>query len=364
MVKILIATGGTGGHIYPALAAAEELRRRGHEVAFIGVLGSAAATLQQRGFRLTAIRARGFVAKSLTQKFLSVLDMFVAVLACVREVLSYRPDVVVGFGGYSSFPAVLAARLMARRAMFHEQNVVPGEANRMLTSMVQRICVGFKGSLRYFPEGKAVWTGTPFRVAGNAIDRATAARKFGLDPEKKIILVFGGSQGARRINGCILEVLHNYEWARDWQVIHATGELALVEVLAGYSNLPNARYVRPFIENIDEAYAACDLAVTRAGAGTVTELGMLGVPAVIIPYLGAKNHQLANARILECAGSAAIIEEKSLSSDILGAKILKVSENKSSRRDFQETLKGEFRTDAALCLADEVEAIAGCKPGK
>ncbi len=357
MRKLLIATGGTGGHIYPALALAEEARSRGAEVCFIGSLGQAEEKIKARGFCSVSLRVKGFVAKSLWQKAAALAGLLGALFVSARAIWSFRPDAVVGFGGYSSFPAVLMARLLGRTAVVHEQNVVPGLANKVLSPVVQRVCVGFRDSLGYFSEGKAVWTGTPFRVSQAPINRDQAARAFGLDPAGKIVLVFGGSQGSKRINDCFLEVLQLCAWAKEWQIIHSTGKTELESTRLKYSALRNPSHVRAFIENIDVAYAACDLVVARAGAGTVTELGLLGVPAVLIPYPGANDHQLMNARVLARAGSAVIIEENSLSSDILGANILAMSKLNASRRDFQETLSEEFIPDPARRLADEVERL-------
>jgi UDP-N-acetylglucosamine--N-acetylmuramyl-(pentapeptide) pyrophosphoryl-undecaprenol N-acetylglucosamine transferase len=264
---------------------------------------------------------------------------------------------VVGFGGYSSFPTVLAARLLGRRALIQEQNVVPGLANRILSRLVLKVCVGFRDSVPLFPQGKAVWTGTPQRPMNSTIGRDAAARKFGLDPTDRIVLVFGGSQGARRINACFFEMFQQLPADRRFQVIHVTGTSDLAVYGPKYAALGRACFLRAFIDNIDEAYAAADVVVARAGAGTVTELGALGIPAVLIPYPGAKNHQLMNAKVLERLGAAVIIEEKSLSSQLLGDKIFSVLERKSSRRDLQENLHDEFLADPARRLVDEVERL-------
>jgi UDP-N-acetylglucosamine--N-acetylmuramyl-(pentapeptide) pyrophosphoryl-undecaprenol N-acetylglucosamine transferase len=270
---------------------------------------------------------------------------------------AYQPDIVLGFGGYSSFPTVLMARLMGRRALIQEQNVVPGLANRFLAKFVPAVCVGFRDSVQFFSKGKAVWTGTPQRPLNSTIDRQAAAQRFGLDPAKPTVLVFGGSQGARRINACFFEMFSALSDNRRFQVIHATGKNDFSVFEQKYAAFGRSCYVRAFIDNIDEAYAAADIVVARAGAGTVTELGVLGIPAVLIPYPGAKNHQVMNAKVLERSGAAVIIEEKSLSSQLLGDKIFTVLERKSSRRNLQEKLRNEFPADPARHLVDELERI-------
>jgi len=357
MAKVLIATGGTGGHIYPGLFTAREMGRRGFEVRFIGVLSTVQEKLCAEGFSCEVIHVRGFVSKSPLEVIGAAFLLIRAFFQCARVVAAYRPDVVIGFGGYSSFPTVMVARMFGRRAMIQEQNAVPGLANRILAQCVPVVCVGFRDSLRFFPRAKAVWTGTPHRPLNTSIERTAAARHFGLDPARPTVLVFGGSQGARRINACFFEMFSSLPEGRRFQVIHATGKKDIAEYERRYAALGAPSCVRAFIDNIDEAYAVADMVVARSGAGTVTELGVLGMPAVLIPYPGAKDHQLMNAKVLEKAGAAEIIEEKSLSSQLLGDKIFSVLERKSSRRDLQEKMRNEFPADPVRRLVDEAERL-------
>jgi UDP-N-acetylglucosamine--N-acetylmuramyl-(pentapeptide) pyrophosphoryl-undecaprenol N-acetylglucosamine transferase len=261
-----------------------------------------------------------------------------------------RPDVVLGFGGYSSFPTVMAASWRGVPAMIHEQNAVPGMANKVLAVVARRVAVGFKDALARFPRSKGVWTGNPVRPLDEGVPSEQARREFGLAPDKSTVLVFGGSQGSRILNTEAAAVLAGM----DVQVIHITGNDALQQVAQVYRATGVACVVQAYMDRIGLAYAAADLVIGRAGAGTVTELGVLGVPAVLIPYPGANDHQKYNARVLERLGMAVIIEEKSLRQDILRDKIFSILKQGSFRVEDHERSKDEFVTDGASRLCDEL----------
>ena len=357
MMKILIATGGTGGHIYPALVTAQELRRRGSQVVFIGAFGAAEEKIRDAGFECISIAARGFVSKGAVQKTAAACAMAVALCRCVGILRRVRPDAVLGFGGYSSFPAVAAGIMSGIPTMLHEQNALPGEANKFLGKFVRRVAVGFKDAARCFSSDKVVWTGNPLRPFDVSIARAAAHAELGLDPSLSTVLVFGGSQGSRAINGCVVEVFSDIPEGVDLQVIHITGKDDFSRVRDRYRALGVKALVREYMDHIALAYAAADLVVGRSGAGTVTELGLLGVPAVLIPYPGAQDHQKYNARVLERMGTASIIEEKSLRQGILRDKIfsqLKRDLDGISRAGNREKLKGDFVSDGAQRLCDEL----------
>jgi len=241
--------------------------------------------------------------------------------------------------------------------MLHEQNALPGRANRLLGRWVRRVAVGFKDAVRFFPPGKTVWTGNPLRPFDVSILRDKAHLDLGLDPLRSTVLVFGGSQGSRAINGHAPDVFSDIPDGVDVQVIHITGKNDFSSVRDRYRALGVTALVREYIDHIAGAYAAADLVVGRSGAGTVTELGLLGVPAVLIPYPGAGDHQKYNARVLERLGTALIIEEKCLRQDILRDKIfsqLRRDPSGSVRVQNREKLKGDFVCDGAERLCDEV----------
>ena len=350
MTKVLIATGGTGGHIYPALMTAQELRRRGHEAIFIGRFAATREKILAAGFACEEVAAKGFAARGLLQKVEALMVMARALASCARIIRRVRPDIVIGFGGYSSFPTMAAALCCGVPAMIHEQNAVPGMANRVLATAVRRVAVGFKDALARFPKGKGVWTGNPLRPLDEGVAPEQARREFGLAPDKNTVLVFGGSQGSRTLNTDAAMVLAGM----DVQVIHITGSADLGQVAQTYRTAGVACVVQAYMDRIGLAYAAADLVIARAGAGTVTELGVLGLPAILIPYPGANDHQKYNARVLERLGTAVIIEEKSLRREVLRDKIFSVLKRGSFRIQDHEKLKDEFVVDGAKRLCDEL----------
>ena len=321
MSRIFIATGGTGGHIYPGLATAQELRRRGFEIIFVGVLGAAEEKIKDAGFRCISIQAKGFVSKGLIDKLRSVLCMAGAFFQSLGALLKFKPELVLGFGGYSSFPVVMAAFLCRIPSMLHEQNVFPGSANKLLSKCARRVGVGFKEALEYFPADKTVWVGNPLREFDFSVSQVDAIETLGLDPLSRTVLIFGGSQGSRVFNQEVVKAFAQIPPGLRLQVIHITGRHDFVQVKERYAAYGVSALVREYMDQIATAYAAADLVIARAGAGTVMELGLWAVPAVLIPYPGARDHQKYNARILERLGMAAIIEEKSLRQDILRDKI-------------------------------------------
>jgi len=357
MTKILIATGGTGGHIYPALVTARELQRRGSEVIFIGVFGLSEEKIRDAGFECISIAASGFISRGVVQKIAALGAMCVALCRCIGIVRRLRPDAVLGFGGYSSFPAVAASILCGVPSMFHEQNAFPGEANKMLSRFVNRIAVGFKDAAPFFPSKKVVWTGNPLRRFDLSILRTEAHAQLGLDPSRSTVLVFGGSQGSRAINGQVVDVFADIPEGVSLQVIHITGKHDFDQVKDRYRTLGVKALVREYMDHMAVAYAAADLVIGRSGAGTVTELGLLGIPAVLIPYPGARDHQKYNARVLERLGTSSIIEEKSLRQGILRDKIfaqLRRDPDGSVRVRNREKLKDDFVSDGAERLCDEL----------
>ncbi|MFH0753161.1 MAG: undecaprenyldiphospho-muramoylpentapeptide beta-N-acetylglucosaminyltransferase [Candidatus Omnitrophota bacterium] len=356
MSRIFMATGGTGGHIYPGLVTAQELRRRGQEVCFIGVLGSAQERIREAGFDCISIQAKGFVSKGWLDKIRSLVSMISAFIPCAAALWRWRPSLVIGFGGYSSFPVVIAAFLFGIPSMIHEQNAMPGTANRILARLACRVGVGFKEAMAYFPAYKTVWVGNPLREFDLALSQQDALEALGLDPLCQTVLVFGGSQGSRVFNKEVVLAFSQIPPDMHVQVIHVTGRYDFAHVKAVYAAQGVRALVREYMDQIEIAYAAADLVIGRAGAGTVMEIGLWGIPAVLIPYPGARGHQKYNARVLEQLGMAEIIDEKCLRQDILRDKIFaQIRNNFSSGRRLinRKRLKEAFISDGSSRLADE-----------
>ncbi|NMC68988.1 MAG: UDP-N-acetylglucosamine--N-acetylmuramyl-(pentapeptide) pyrophosphoryl-undecaprenol N-acetylglucosamine transferase [Myxococcales bacterium] len=392
---ILLSGGGTGGHVYPAVAIAEALRRRWPEVrlVFVGTRGRAEeAIVPKLGFELRYVPASGMPALfdlAGQARFAATLARGIRAARGLLEEL--RPAAVVGTGGYASAPVLLAAvgavlpRARARRpaTFVHEQNAVPGKLNRLVGRRVDRVGVTFRESLRYFPEGRAVHTGYPLRVQIGATDRAEARRRLGLPAGAFVLLAFGGSLGARTINRGLAGALSRLLAEPDVVVVHGTGRYsgagydpaadtaAFVE-RAGLSPEARARYhPREFLDPIGDYYAAADLVVCRAGAGTLSEVQGVGLPAIVIPKRGLPgDHQTANARSLEQAGAARVLIEHPIDDPQAGRidavdpaelarLVLELRADAGARRTMGERARALHVAGAADRIAAEVAGLLG-----
>ena len=311
-MKIVVATGGTGGHIFPALQAACVLRDRGHEVIFAGALGLVEEKIKAEGFRAIPIKAGGLTRKSLT----GLADFSFLMLKAIRrsiEVLKQtQPDKVIGFGGYGSFPIVLSARLFNIPTMIHEQNVMPGKANRLLAKLVKKVAISFLETQNYLNPDKTVLTGCPCHHQSPSQSRENLFRKFSLKTDRPTILVLGGSQGSHKINEVFFDMIASWGKNVPVQAIHMTGTKDYSFYAIKYKDgfLPVKEF--EFIDPIEEAYGIADVVIARAGAATVSELGFFALPCILVPYPLADGHQKYNADVLVKAGLAKMIEQKDL----------------------------------------------------
>lgn len=322
MMRVIIAGGGTGGHVFPGIAIAEELREQGiaEEVVFVGTgHGLEARVVPREGYQLETLSGAGFVGKSVFRKAQAIwtlLRSFFEARAVLRRV---RPHLVIGVGGYASFSTVLAAHFRNIPTFIHEQNAVPGLANRQLARFVDAIAVTYQESMPYFPHEKTLLTGNPVRKNMLRVDRRSAQAVFQLDPERFTIFVFGGSGGARRINRAVVDALGLLTDIRDSiQFIHQTGEADHQETVEAYRTHGFTGVVVPFVYRMGEAYALADVVLCRAGATTLAEITAIGKPAVLVPYPhAASNHQELNARKLEDMGAARVMLDHELSGERL-----------------------------------------------
>jgi len=325
-MTILIVAGGTGGHLYPGIAIAQALQANASvgkpDVRFVvrrGDLGK--NVLEREGFAVHEIAGQGWPrtldGRLLTFPFKSVHGG----LQALRLLRQLKPRAVLGMGGYLTFPLLMLAAQRRIFTMIHEQNVVPGAANRWLSRWVSRVAVSFEESLTYFPSKKSWVSGLPVRAEIGTPDRRAARLKLGLAEDMPVILLFGGSLGARRLNQIALEAWASLIAAGErFQVLHITGEKNYAEVSALYRSIPVPAKVMAFCHEMAFAYAAANVVVCRSGASTVAELEAARRPAVLVPYPHATaNHQYWNALTLEKKGHASIIEEKNLTSASLQA---------------------------------------------
>jgi len=312
-MKVLIATGGSAGHIFPALAAAREFRTQGHDVALAGVFRDLNEYVRKENFEFTELSARGLNTRSLISAAISSIYMLKSLRESGIILKQISPDAVLGFGGYGAFPVVSTAVFSGIPTMIHEQNVRPGRANRLLSGWVSKIAISFDDSRPHFPKQKTVDTGYPvYRLDASVLTKAEAAAVFGLPSDRFTILVLGGSQGSQFINQCFLKTLTELKAKFPVGVIHISGHKDYPDVANAHRDQGYPFYVMPFGDNMAAAYQAADLVIARSGAGTVTEIAAFGLNAILIPYPHAQAHQRDNAQVLVRSERACMIEQKDL----------------------------------------------------
>ena len=306
-MRVILAGGGTGGHVIPALAIAQELKKEyAAEILFIGTpRGMENRLVPAAGFDLRLVQVGALKNVSLATRLRTTLDLPLAILKSWSMLGEFRPDVVIGVGGYASGPAMAAAILRGVPTIAFEPNVVPGFANRVVARWVSAAAVHFQETCRYFPNCRV--TGVPVRSAFSSIPPR-------LPGSQPTLLVFGGSQGARAINDAMIASLPGLrEKVPDLRIIHQTGERDYERVRAAYEQAGNRGDLHKFIEDMPGVFAQADLLVCRSGASTVGEITAAGRPAIFVPFpRAADNHQNVNARALEGTGAAVVIEESKL----------------------------------------------------
>lgn len=353
-MKILISTGGSGGHIFPALMTARVLRERGHTIVFAGSFGKNIIKVEQAGYECFEIPGRGFAWR----KFLPFLKATVGAILKANAVISrVDPDVVIGFGGYGSFAIVTAGILRAKPCMTHEQNVVPGKANKVLGFFVKRIAVSFDKASNHFSKKKIVFVGCPARPIKISENREGLLKGFGLVEGRKTILALGGSLGSHAINQEFVKAVAQLKDKYPLQVIHLTGAQDLEECQREYKKLGVLACVFGFTDEIDKAYSIADLVVSRAGAMTVTEIAAYGLPAIMIPYPYAGGHQRENAKVLCERRGAILLEQEQMLAGVLKLHMDDLLSSNLSKSDILKWRAGIYQPQAAVLLANEVEHL-------
>jgi UDP-N-acetylglucosamine--N-acetylmuramyl-(pentapeptide) pyrophosphoryl-undecaprenol N-acetylglucosamine transferase len=364
-MKILIAAGGSGGHIFPAIALGRALKADGKfaEVLFVG----SDKSLDRRLFEKERVRFSLLTANKLPYGLsLRIVPFAVKLLFDIAKsffiMLRYGPDVVIGFGGYVSFPVSAAAYALGVPRAVHEQNVVPGRANKVLFAIADKVAVSFEATFRYLDGNavRAVLTGNPVRAEIFKYDRTGGIRLFGLDPDKFTLLVIGGSQGAHALNEAFVGALLSMATKdRDGlQVIHITGTRDYEWVLKAYGDVGINHRVHSFIDRIEEAYAACDLVVTRAGASALSELALVGRPMILVPYPFAMSHQRENAAVFSGSGAAVSLDEGDRLSGAFKETILSLAGDRERLKKMAISARKLGLPDASQLLARMVCQMA------
>ena len=329
-MKAIIAAAGTGGHINPGIAIANEIKEKepNSDIVFIGTdRGLENDLVPRAGYELKTINAHGIERKITFQNFKNLYATFKSIGEAKKILENFKPDVVIGMGGYICVPTVIAAKKLNIPVVLHESNAFPGIAVKLFKKKADKILVGFEDAKKRLDNAEnVIVTGNPVKIKKLALtenEKNKVINDLGLNSNKPIVLVFGGSQGAKSINKSFIEIIVNKK-NKNYQIIWAAGpnqyneiKKQLAEVHLNIDEIENVKIV-PYIYNMEEVMNVCDLVVCRSGAMTITEVAVVGKPAIFIPFpFATENHQEYNAKVLENVGAAKIILDKDLNSEIL-----------------------------------------------
>lgn len=368
-LRVAIAAGGTAGHINPALALAEELRDRGDEVRFFGQPTRLEATLvPQAGFPFSPIDVTGF-DRSRPWTLVTALVRMRRAQGSLGALFAREgaPDVAVGFGAYVELPLINWCHAHGVPCVIHEQNSVPGLANKSSASKVRSVCVSFPAATEAFrdrvPAGtQVVITGNPVRRSVIGASRQEGRAAFGVPEDAEMLLVFGGSLGAKHLNEGVAALKDTLLSRPNLHVVHSTGKDGYEEVV-GLLNLSGEEarrwHVMPYIDDMGGALAAADLVLSRAGASSIAEIAALSVPSILVPYpFATADHQTTNARYLVDAGAATMLADDAVGTAAFGETLLGLVDDADRREAMRQAARGLGQDKAAASLADQVEAVA------
>ncbi|WCN38991.1 undecaprenyldiphospho-muramoylpentapeptide beta-N-acetylglucosaminyltransferase [Aneurinibacillus uraniidurans] len=360
-MNIVISGGGTGGHIYPALALIQEIKR--HEpdsrVLYIGTERGLEATLvPKEGVPFESVYITGFKRSLSFENVKTVMRFLKATSRAKKLIRDFKPDVVVGTGGYVCGPVVYAGHALGIPTLIHEQNVIPGLTNKFLSRYTERVAVTFEGSAPYFPAEKTVVTGNPRASEVVRANGEAGLASLGVPAGKKYVLIVGGSRGAKAINDAVIQLVPHLHEHADYHIIYVTGEVHYEQTIKAIGDVPPNMTIRPFIYNMPEVLAGIDLIVNRAGASFLAEITALGLPSILIPspYV-TNNHQEKNGRWLEEQGAARVILESELSGKTLLESIDHILKDESLTQTMSTASRSLGQTDAATLVYNELKAI-------
>ncbi len=346
-MKVLVTGGGTGGHIYPAIAIANKMKQeiKNIDILFVGTKkGLESKIVPKSGFEFKTITVSGFKRSISVDTLRSAKNLMVGLKDAFKIVKAFKPDIIIGTGGFVCGPVVFVGALLNIKTVIHEQNVIPGVTNRILSKFTNKILASFEESRKYFKNNSKISiTGNPVRDDFINVDRSLSRKELGIYDNRLVVMVFGGSRGAEKINETMLEVLSYYNNRKDIHIIHVTGEVHYSEIKSKLNkdniSLSENIILKDYVHDMPKLMGACDLVICRSGAITLAEITTMGLPSILIPspYV-TNNHQEHNARVLEKNGAAILLTEKELSgknivtllnSIIKDRKILKTMGDKS-----------------------------------
>ena len=366
MMRVVIAAARTGGHINPGLAIAAKIKEKQpkSEILFIGTESGLEQDLVPRaGYLLKTIEAYGFNRKITLQNMVHTIKTFLSIGTAKKILKDFKPDIVIGTGGYICMPVILAAKQLKLKTMLHESNAFPGASVRMLAKKVDKVLLGFEDAKDRLPNAKTVVTGTPTKIKKLYFSQKQKEEKLqelGLDPKLPIVLAFGGSQGAKTINEALSGVIQE-RYNQNYQIIWACGPKQYDSIKEEWEkkhvdiqHLKNAKIV-PYIYNMEEVMNLCDIVVARSGAMTITEVATVGKPAIFIPLpFATENHQEYNANVLVKAKAAKMILDKDLTKDTLSDTIDEILSSKQNQVMMGENARKIYMPATAEKIYQEI----------
>ncbi len=353
-MRVVIAGGGTGGHLYPGIALAETFQdlRKEARILFVGTArGIGEGPLLERGYQVESISVKGFIGKGLRGRVASIFSVPAALFQSLRILKTFSPTLVIGIGGYAAGPVLLAAILLGLKRIILEPNVVPGLSNRLVAPFCHLVVTAFEESRQRLGTKNIQRLGVPIRP--ELIKAKTIVEK----KAGPTLLILGGSQGAHSINRAIIDALPTLKGEQPF-MIHQTGKSDQAMVQSAYEQAGISAQVSAFIEDMAGAYAAADLVISRAGAGTLAELGVVGKAAVLIPFPHAAGHQEENAKAFVSAGAALMLREAELSGAALGESIKALLSHPERRKKMEAAARQQGNPNAAEAIVQACLALS------
>lgn len=368
-MRVIVAAAGTAGHINPALAIANKIKKESpsSEILFLGTdRGLENDLVPRAGFELKTIEAYGLSKKISIDTIKKNIKTLKGVSQAKKIVKEFAPDIVIGTGGYICGAAILAANKYRIPTILHESNAFPGKAVKMLSKKVNTILVSFEeAKARISNKTNVVLTGTPTKIKNLNLTKSQkeeAIKRLGLKPERPVVLIFGGSQGAKAINDSVVKII-NEKLNKNYQIMWAPGPIQYDIVRKEINNISKIEDVKivPYIYNMEEVMNACDLIISRSGAMTITEISMVGKPAIFIPLPNvSNNHQVYNAKVLENANAAKILLNENLNKDTLNSLVEEIIKNPKQMQEMAENARKIAITDVEDRIYEEIKKLIKC----
>lgn len=362
LLRVIISGGGTGGHIFPAIAIADEIKKRNPdaEILFVGAKGKMEMTkVPEAGYQIKGLWISG-IQRRLTIKNLSFPFKLISSLWNAHRIIKkFNPQVAIGVGGYASGPLLNRANAKGIKTVLQEQNSFPGITNKWLASKANKICVAYDGMQRWFPEDKIIKTGNPVRalIKNTEVSTKEARKKFKLKANKLTVLAVGGSLGARTINHALIDISENLIKEQNCQIIWQTGASGFEEAIKSIAHEIDDLKIFQFIKEMDKAYAAADIIISRAGAMSISELCLVGKPTILIPSPNvSEDHQTKNARALSDKGAAILIKDADAKNKLKDS-ISDLLSNSDLRESLGKEIKKMALPEATENIVNEIESL-------